>query len=75
MYNDYIGTEIFPYKDASGLDLKQTYKFEYYVAKEGSSTKADLENIKATRDMEFWAYFKQVSVYDNVINPLYISVG
>ena len=76
LYNDYIGTplEIFPYKDASGLDLKQTYKFEYYVAKEGSTTKADLENIKATRDMEFWAYFKQVSVYDNVINPLYISV-
>ena len=77
LYNDYIGTptEIFPYKDDSSLPLKETYKFEYYVAKEGSSTKADLENIKATRnEMEFWAYFKPVSVYENVIDPKYIRV-
>lgn len=77
LYNDYIGipTEIFPYKDASALPLKETYRFEYYVAKEGSSTKADLENIKATRDMEFWAYFKPVSVYENIIDPGYIYVN
>ena len=75
-YNDIIGmpTEIYPYKDASGLPLKETYKFEYYVAKEGSATKADLDNIKATRDMEFWAYFTKVSVYDNVIDPKYVRV-
>lgn len=79
LYNDFIGmpTEIYPYKDASKLALTQVYKFEYYVAKEGSAVKAELESIKATRDMEFWAYFTEDSVYNNVISEdyFYISNG
>ena len=76
LYNDFIGmpTEIYPYKDASKLALTQVYKFEYYVAKEGSAVKAELESIKATRDMEFWAYFTEDSVYNNVISQDYIYI-
>lgn len=77
LYNDIVGTpnEIYPYKDASGLALDQCYKFEYYVGKADSSTKIDLDSLKATKDTEVWAYFKVMSVYDNVIDSKYIKIN
>ena len=77
LYNDIIGTpiEIYPYKDASILALDKCYIFQYYVGKEGSTNKVDLDTLKATKDMELWAYFKEDSVYNNVISDKYIRMN
>lgn len=77
LYNDYVGipTEIYPYKDASELELTECYGFKYYVNAKDSTIKVDLTTLKAVKDQEFWAYFEPISVYDNVISKDYFYIN
>ena len=76
LYNDYVGipAEIYPYKDASALSLTECYGFKYYTSAKDSDVEVDLSKLKAVKDQTFYAYFKPMSVYDNVISKDYICI-
>lgn len=70
--------DIIPWRDDSKLGIEQTYKFQGWVLNEGNtdSNILDLTQLKATRDLTFFAYYgNPVSVYDVIHEEYFIKVG
>jgi hypothetical protein len=55
-----------PWKDDSALDTYLTYSFEGYALSKTATGGIRAENYPVTSNMELYAIFKQVSVYDNI---------
>lgn len=55
-----------PWKDDSLLDTYLTYSFEGYALSKTATSGLKVENYPVTSDMELYAIFKQMSVYENV---------
>lgn len=55
-----------PWKDDSKLDTYVTYSFEGYALSKTATSGLKAETYPITSNMELYAIFKQVSVYDNI---------
>ena len=66
-------SEFIPYKDDSALERDKTYKFVgWALTPEGAIV--DLSRYNSTKDYEFYSVFKEVSVYDTVLDESYFTV-
>lgn len=65
---------IIPAKTADDLDLYEVYGFEGWAMKSAPNRVLDMSTVHPIMDYEFIAVFKEKSVYDNVLDPQYLSV-
>ena len=56
------------------LPMEQTYAFQGFTRDKSSSTVVELENIKSTQDMSFYAVYKSQSVYAKTTDAKYFSI-
>ena len=62
-----------PYKNDSDLDLTETYAFKGYTASPTSTKVVDISTYQADRPYEFYAYFEETSVYNNVTDSKFFT--
>lgn len=61
-----------PYKDDSKLAFDKCYKFEGWTTTLTGTKPFEIDKYFATQDYKFYAIFKEVSVYENILDPKYL---
>ena len=56
------------------LPMEQTYAFQGFTRDKSSTTVVELNNIKSTQDMSFYAVYKSQSVYAKTTDAKYFSI-
>lgn len=77
-YNDSIFNKIpndrLPYKDSSLLDFERVYQFVGYAYTENAVEEIDLTEAKVSGNTTLYPVFRNVSVYDNIIDSKFFEV-